>query len=166
VLADIARESATVTGQPVLDETRRLAAVTVDGIRPDRYGHKPADRVQRQLDRGAVAVAATALAWPGDAAGTRRLRRHAPSVRPPDRFVPGGQARLRRHAGSDPGGSPAGRGGRRRGGSRHDATVAAAMAKAYATEAAVAVAGKAMQLHGGIGYTWESGITSISSARR
>ncbi len=40
------------------------------------------------------------------------------------------------------------------------------MAKAYATEAAVAVAGKAMQLHGGIGYTWESGITSISSARR
>jgi len=32
------------------------------------------------------------------------------------------------------------------------------MAKSYATETAVAVAGKAMQLHGGIGYTWESGI--------
>lgn len=39
-----------------------------------------------------------------------------------------------------------------------DASVAASMAKAYATEAAVRVAGKAMQLHGGIGYTWESGI--------
>ena len=35
---------------------------------------------------------------------------------------------------------------------------AVAMAKAYATETAVEVAGKAMQLHGGIGYTWESGV--------
>ena len=32
------------------------------------------------------------------------------------------------------------------------------MAKAYVTGMAVDVAGKAMQLHGGIGYTWESGI--------
>ncbi|WP_280255219.1 acyl-CoA dehydrogenase family protein [Nocardia wallacei] len=39
-----------------------------------------------------------------------------------------------------------------------DASVAASMAKAYATEVAVRVAGKAMQLHGGIGYTWESGM--------
>lgn len=37
-----------------------------------------------------------------------------------------------------------------------DADVAAQMAKAYTTEMAVEVAGKAMQLHGGIGYTWES----------
>ena len=35
---------------------------------------------------------------------------------------------------------------------------AASMAKAYVTGMAVDVAGKAMQLHGGIGYTWESGI--------
>ncbi|CAN5695988.1 acyl-CoA dehydrogenase family protein [soil metagenome] len=39
-----------------------------------------------------------------------------------------------------------------------DAMVAAAKAKAYSTEVAVEIAGKAMQLHGGIGYTWESGI--------
>src|SRR3546814_15265017 len=39
-----------------------------------------------------------------------------------------------------------------------DAWVAASMAKAHAGEAAVEVVGKAMQLHGGIGYTWESGI--------
>ncbi|MGB8402727.1 MAG: acyl-CoA dehydrogenase family protein [Mycobacterium sp.] len=39
-----------------------------------------------------------------------------------------------------------------------DATVQAHMAKSYATEMAVDVAGKAMQLHGGIGYTWESGV--------
>ena len=35
---------------------------------------------------------------------------------------------------------------------------AASMAKSYASTAAVDIAGKAMQLHGGIGYTWESGI--------
>ena len=32
------------------------------------------------------------------------------------------------------------------------------MAKSYACGAAVEVVGKAMQLHGGIGYTWESGV--------
>jgi alkylation response protein AidB-like acyl-CoA dehydrogenase len=39
-----------------------------------------------------------------------------------------------------------------------DAAVAASMAKAHTGTTAVEVAGKAMQLHGGIGYTWESGI--------
>jgi len=39
-----------------------------------------------------------------------------------------------------------------------DAWAAASMAKSYACAAAVDVVGKAMQLHGGIGYTWESGI--------
>jgi alkylation response protein AidB-like acyl-CoA dehydrogenase len=39
-----------------------------------------------------------------------------------------------------------------------DASVAASMAKSYACGAAVDVVGKAMQLHGGIGYTWESGV--------
>ena len=35
---------------------------------------------------------------------------------------------------------------------------AVSMAKAYATEAAVAATGRAVQLHGGIGYTWEHGL--------
>jgi alkylation response protein AidB-like acyl-CoA dehydrogenase len=39
-----------------------------------------------------------------------------------------------------------------------NATTAASMAKAYACGSAVDIAGNAMQLHGGIGYTWESGI--------
>ena len=39
-----------------------------------------------------------------------------------------------------------------------DASVAVSMAKSYACGTAVEVAGKAMQLHGGIGYTWESGV--------
>ena len=41
---------------------------------------------------------------------------------------------------------------------RPDTGVAAAMAKSYACSAAVDIVGKAMQLHGGIGYTWESDI--------
>ena len=41
---------------------------------------------------------------------------------------------------------------------RPDAGVTVAMAKSYACGAAVDVVGKAMQLHGGIGYTWESGV--------
>jgi alkylation response protein AidB-like acyl-CoA dehydrogenase len=36
--------------------------------------------------------------------------------------------------------------------------VAVSMAKAHATETAVEVAGTAMQLHGGVGYTWEAGV--------
>src|SRR3546814_3384301 len=41
-----------------------------------------------------------------------------------------------------------------------DAWVATSMAKAHAGEAAVAVVGKAMQLHGGIGYTRSEAHTS------
>jgi alkylation response protein AidB-like acyl-CoA dehydrogenase len=45
------------------------------------------------------------------------------------------------------------------------ASTAVSMAKARSSDTAVAVAGKAMQLHGGIGYTWESGIhTSLKRA--
>ncbi|MGN2639922.1 acyl-CoA dehydrogenase family protein [Nocardia takedensis] len=39
-----------------------------------------------------------------------------------------------------------------------DSALAVARAKSYATSTAVRVAGKAVQLHGGYGYTWESGL--------
>lgn len=39
-----------------------------------------------------------------------------------------------------------------------DAGLAASMAKAHVCDAAVGIVGKAMQLHGGVGYTWEAGI--------
>jgi len=39
-----------------------------------------------------------------------------------------------------------------------DATTATLMAKSHVCAAAVDVIGKAMQLHGGMGYTWESGV--------
>ena len=39
-----------------------------------------------------------------------------------------------------------------------DAAVAVSMAKAHAVETAVAATGTSLQLHGGIGYTWEHGL--------
>jgi alkylation response protein AidB-like acyl-CoA dehydrogenase len=39
-----------------------------------------------------------------------------------------------------------------------DASTAVSMAKSHVCSAAVDIVGQAMQLHGGIGYTWESGI--------
>ena len=39
-----------------------------------------------------------------------------------------------------------------------DAALATSMAKAHVCDAAVGIVGKAMQLHGGVGYTWEAGI--------
>src|SRR6185295_10403193 len=39
-----------------------------------------------------------------------------------------------------------------------EAWITVSRAKSYVGDAAVAIVGKAMQLHGGIGYTWESGI--------
>jgi alkylation response protein AidB-like acyl-CoA dehydrogenase len=48
--------------------------------------------------------------------------------------------------------------GERRAEERVEAGVAASMAKSYVCAAAVDVVGDAMQLHGGMGYTWESGI--------
>ena len=42
-----------------------------------------------------------------------------------------------------------------------DAGVAVSMAKAHASETAVAATGTAVQLHGGIGYTWEHGLHAL-----
>jgi alkylation response protein AidB-like acyl-CoA dehydrogenase len=41
-----------------------------------------------------------------------------------------------------------------------ETAIAVSMAKSYACSVAVDIVGQAMQLHGGIGYTWESGIHS------
>ncbi|MGU3501185.1 acyl-CoA dehydrogenase family protein [Mycobacterium sp. C31M] len=160
VLAETAPESLVVTPQPVLDETHRLATVTADGNRPDRVWRFPSDAaLHAVLDRAAVAVAADSLGVAEamlqgtvDYVGMRRqfdrpigsfqAVKHACA----DMLV---QIRVTRQLVDAAVDAVAGGG---------DAGVDAQMAKAYATDTAVAVAGKAMQLHGGIGYTWESGI--------
>ena len=155
----------TVTPQPVVDETRRLGdRVTPTGSRPSealRFDGDPEAQVRRLLDRAAVAIACDSLGLSeAMLSATVVLREGAPPVRPPHRLVPGRQTRLRRHAGersrcpansSAPQSTPS---------PRTDPTPVWRPRWRSRTPAAPAVdiAGKAMQLHGGIGYTWESGI--------
>ena len=158
--AIVAARGLEVTSRPVLDETRRLGQVSGDGVPVRQMWRIDQAAVRALLDRAAVAVACDSLGLAGamlDATvGYVRVReqfgrpvgsfqavKHAcadmlVSVSVARELI---QAAVRALADGDPG-----------------ASVAASMAKSYACEAAVEVAGKAMQLHGGIGYTWESGI--------
>ena len=153
----------TVTPQPVLDETRRLATVSaeaVEGAPVLRFDGDPQEQVRRLLDRAAVAVACDSLGLSeamlaatvayakvrnqfGRPIGSFQAVKHACA----DMQVAIAVSRQLVSAAVETVAED-----------RPDAGVAAAMAKSYACSAAVDVAGKAMQLHGGIGYTWESGI--------
>ena len=147
-----------VTAQPVLDETRALATVAADGL--DVTESWPLPIASAALShRAAVAIACDSLgvgeamlAATVDYASVRRqfdrpigsfqAVKHACA----DMLVQLSVARQLVAAAVET--LAAG----------EDAGVAAAMAKSYATAAAVDVVGTAMQLHGGIGYTWESGV--------
>jgi alkylation response protein AidB-like acyl-CoA dehydrogenase len=158
----------TVTEQPVLDETRRLAVVVADGVELDetavwQFDGDPGAAVQRLRDRAAVAVACDSLGASeamlaatvdyavvrnqfGHPIGSFQAVKHACA----DMLVQNSVARqLIRTAVTELAIENA---------IAADRSVAASMAKSYACSAAVAVVGKAMQLHGGIGYTWESGV--------
>lgn len=150
----------TVTAQPVVDETRCLATVSADAIPTFAvlgYAHPAAPAAIRQ--RAEVAIACDSLGIAermlavtveyvkvrhqfGRPIGSFQVVKHAcadmlVSIEVSRRLVAEAVAAVADTA---------------------DAGVAAAMAKSYACSAAVDIAGKAMQLHGGIGYTWESGI--------
>ncbi|MGA5543661.1 acyl-CoA dehydrogenase family protein [Mycobacterium sp. NPDC051198] len=161
VLVDVAADSPglTVTEQPVLDETRRLATVTAEGVEVDEdavwhFDSDPDAGLDALTDRAALAVACDSLGVAqamlettvsytgvrqqfGRPIGSFQAVKHACA----DMLV---QISVARQLVGAATASPDPR--------------AVSMAKAYTTEAAVEVAGKAMQLHGGIGYTWESGV--------
>jgi len=154
-----------VTPQPVVDETRRLSLVVADGVPVDessvwRFDGDPETRVRRLLDRAAVAIACDSIGLAeamlsatvsyavvrhqfGRPIGSFQAVKHACA----DMLVRISVARQLVGAAVEAVAD-----------NRTDATTAASMAKSYATDAAVDVVGKAMQLHGGIGYTWESGV--------
>ena len=154
-----------VTPQPVVDETRRLSAVVADGVTVDessvwRFDGDPEARVGRLLDRAAVALACDSLGLAeamliatvsyaavrhqfGRPIGSFQAVKHACA----DMLVRIAVARQLVGSAVDAIAED-----------RTDATTAASMAKSYAGAAAVDVVGKAMQLHGGIGYTWEGGV--------
>jgi alkylation response protein AidB-like acyl-CoA dehydrogenase len=153
----------TVTPQPVLDETRRLAAVSsesLDATEALRFADDPHAQVRRLLDRAAVAVACDSLGL--SEAMLSATVSYAKVRHQFDRPI--GSFQSVKHASADMlvrisvARQLVGAAVDAIAEGRPDAGVAAAMAKSYATAAAVDVVGKAMQLHGGIGYTWESGI--------
>ncbi len=156
VLADVV--GATVTEQPVLDATRTLGRVTAEGLRPAAIW--PADRLPGLRDRAAVSIACDSLGVSeamldatvayagvreqfGRKIGSFQAVQHACA----DMLVRVTLARKLVAAAVHAVATDA-----------PDAATAVSMAKSYATSAAVEVAGKAMQLHGGMGYTWESGV--------
>ncbi|MGZ8747249.1 MAG: acyl-CoA dehydrogenase family protein [Mycobacterium sp.] len=157
----VAVSAPTVTAQPVLDDTRRLGTVTAAGTAEVlRFDGDHAVAVRRLRDRAAVAVACDSLGLSeamlaatvgyakvreqfGRPIGSFQAVKHACA----DMLVAISVSRqlvgaaVQAIVDDDP-----------------EAGVAAAMAKSHACGSAVDIAGKAMQLHGGIGYTWESGI--------
>ncbi|ORM33102.1 acyl-CoA dehydrogenase family protein [Williamsia sp. 1135] len=154
-----------VEGQPVVDKTRSLGRVAGDDVlvSPDsvlRFNPDPEHSLQRLYDRAAVTVALDSLGLSeamldatvayvgvreqfGRKIGSFQAVKHACA----DMLVQITIARTLVAAAvkalTDP---------------DAEAGVAAAMAKSFTTAMAVDIAGKAMQLHGGMGYTWESGI--------
>jgi alkylation response protein AidB-like acyl-CoA dehydrogenase len=159
----LVQTTATVTPQPVLDETRRLARVSTGAAAlgaPLHFDGDPDVAVHRLHDRAAVAIACDSLGLSeamlsatvgyakvrqqfGRPIGSFQAVKHAcadmlVSISISRQLV---ETAVQAIAKDEP-----------------DAGVAAAMAKSYTCGAAVDIAGKAMQLHGGIGYTWESGI--------
>lgn len=154
-----------VSAQPVLDETRRLAAVSVTGSDIDkaavwRFDGDAQQAFGRLLDRARIAVACDSLGLSetmlattvsyvavrqqfGRPIGSFQAVKHACA----DMLVQVEVGRRLLDAAVDAvvQASP-------------DATTATLMAKSHVCAAAVDVIGKAMQLHGGMGYTWESGV--------
>jgi alkylation response protein AidB-like acyl-CoA dehydrogenase len=163
IIADdgVAVAEATVTKRPVLDETRRPAAVSgVETIEALRFEGDPAAAIRRLRDRAAVAVACDSLGL-----SEAMLSATVAYVKVRQQFGrPIGSFQAVKHACADMQVAIAvsrqlvSAAVEAVAEDRPDAGVAVAMAKSYACSAAVDVAGKAMQLHGGIGYTWESGI--------
>jgi alkylation response protein AidB-like acyl-CoA dehydrogenase len=157
----IAEATVTVAPQPVLDETRRLGRVAVERTGDAlNFDGDPEAGIRRLRERAAVAIACDSLGVAesmlaatvsyvkvrhqfGKPIGSFQAVKHACA----DMYVAIAVSRqvvnAAVHAVSA---------------DRPDAGTAVAMAKSYACSAAVDIAGKAMQLHGGIGYTWESGI--------
>ncbi|QEN14090.1 acyl-CoA dehydrogenase family protein [Mycolicibacterium sp. ELW1] len=163
VLTDdgVAEVAATITAHPVLDETRRLAHVAIDQhSEVMTFDGDPAAAVRRVHDRAAVAVACDSLgvAEAMLAATVAYVTMRHQFDRPIGSFQAVKHACADMHVAIAVSRQLVRAAVRAVAENQPDAGVAVAMAKSYSCSTAVDVAGKALQLHGGIGYTWESGI--------
>ncbi len=151
-----------VQRRPVLDETRCLATVSAESVAvdPSAVWTVGTESAAALLDRARLAVACDSLGL-----AEAMLDATVSYARVREQFGrPIGSFQAVKHACADM--LVAVTVGRRLVADAVEAVVAGApeattavlMAKAHACGSAVDVVGKAMQLHGGIGYTWESGI--------
>jgi alkylation response protein AidB-like acyl-CoA dehydrogenase len=165
VAVDPTGRGLTVVDRPVVDRTRRLGSVTADSAPIGsgsvlRFTGDPWRGAGRLRDRAAMATACDSLGIMeamleatvayagareqfGRPIGSFQAVQHACA----DMLV---QVSMSRELVAN--------GVRSLTHDHRGAPVAVSMAKSYVCPAAVAVAGKAMQLHGGLGYTWESGV--------
>ncbi|MGZ3114191.1 acyl-CoA dehydrogenase family protein [Streptomyces sp. H62] len=146
---------ATVTPQTSLDLTRPLARVTLDGATGRRLGDAE-DAVRRALRTGAGLLASEQLGL-ADWLLTETVR-YLKERRQFNRQVGGFQALKHRLAGlwlEVAGLRAAARNAADALATGADTDVAVAVAQAYAGQVAVHAAEEALQLHGGIGMTWE-----------
>ncbi|MBG6090827.1 acyl-CoA dehydrogenase family protein [Actinomadura viridis] len=147
----------TRTPLPTLDQTRRLARLDLDGVPARLVLPEAGAALERALDTAAVALAAEQLG------GARRMLEmtveYAKVRRQFGRPIGGFQAIKHRcadmfvlvesacsavaHAAAVADERP------------EELPAAAALAKAYCSDAYFEVAGEAIQIHGGIGFTWE-----------
>jgi alkylation response protein AidB-like acyl-CoA dehydrogenase len=153
------------TEQPVIDATRSFASISaasapvnLDGVW--RFQGDPQRSVRDLLNRGALAVACDSLgvaeAMLAATVGYAGVRQQF------GRFI--GSFQAVKHACADMlvqvtiGRELLAAAVQATAAQDPDAWVAVSMAKSFLGGLAVEVAGKAMQLHGGFGYTWESGL--------
>ena len=146
---------------PVVDATRSLGEIAVDGATVDPDHIWPLTTSLRHLsDRAALAVAIDAVGVAGGAldatvayaAERRQFGRPIGSFQAVKHACANVAVELtisRRLVGDAVAAYVA---------DAPEAHLAVSMAKAHAVETAVAAAGTALQLHGGIGYTWEHGL--------
>lgn len=151
--------------QPLLDATRRFAAVSAAGAPIDpgavrRFRGDSGEAARGLLERAAVAIACDAL---GAAEAMLDATVAYAGVRQQfGRFI--GSFQAVKHACADMlvqisvGRELLAAAIRAVATAAPDSAVAVAMAKSYVCAVAVDVIGKAMQLHGGYGYTWDSGV--------
>lgn len=161
VLVDVAPEALRVDEEPVVDATRRFGTVLADEVPVDTDALLPVHgRAQNVADRGALAVACDGVglaaamldATVGYVAERQQFGRPVGSFQAvkhtcADMQVELTVARELLDAAIDAVVAGA-----------SDAPRAVARASSVAGEMAVTVVGDALQMHGGIGYTWESGI--------
>ncbi len=151
--------------QPVLDATRRFGTAQARGVpvEPEavlRFHGDPDWAVRRLLDRGAVAIACDSL---GSAEAMLDATVAYAGVRQQfGRFI--GSFQAVKHACADMlvevsvGRELLADAVLAVTGPQAGTDVAVPMAKSHLCAAAVDIVGKAVQLHGGYGYTWESGL--------